>query len=119
MDSNTRLVYSTETDGICPVCKKPLRKCACKKARKSAPAPSDGVIRVSRQTKGRKGKGVSLVTGLPLDSEGLKALAKKLKQRCGTGGSLKNGVLEIQGDPRDTLVEALKEEGFSAKKAGG
>ena len=116
-DSNSRLVYSTETGGLCPQCDKPLKKCACQKKKSGAPGKTDGIVRVSRETKGRKGKGVSLVTGVPGDD--LKAVAKALKQLCGTGGSVKNGVIEIQGDHRDKLVEALKAKGFQVKKAGG
>ncbi|BCS94451.1 translation initiation factor [Desulfoluna limicola] len=122
-DSNSRLVYSTETGRVCPGCGKPVKGCTCKKKKKgasSAPAvKQDGVVRVMRETKGRKGKGMSLVTGVPGSDADIKGLAKELKQLCGTGGSVKNGVIEIQGDHRDKLVEALKSKGFNAKKAGG
>jgi translation initiation factor 1 len=80
---------------------------------------SDGVIRVSRETKGRKGKCVSLVSGVSLNHESLLELAKRLKQKCGSGGTVKGGVIEIQGDHRDTIVKELSVIGFSAKKAGG
>jgi translation initiation factor 1 len=83
-----------------------------------AHASGSGVVRVSRETKGRKGKGVSLISGLPLAADDLKALAKKLKQLCGSGGAVKNGVIEIQGDHRDKLLEALIDLGYQAKKAG-
>jgi translation initiation factor 1 len=76
-------------------------------------------VRVARETKGRKGKGVTLVTGLPLDGAALKALAKELKKTCGTGGTVKDGVIEIQGEHRDTLVAALKKRGYDAKRSGG
>jgi len=79
----------------------------------------DGIVRISRQTKGRKGKGVSVITGIPLSSEKLEALAKQLKQRCGAGGTVKDGVIEIQGDHRDVLVLELKKLGYAAKLAGG
>lgn len=80
---------------------------------------TDGVVRVLRETKGRKGKGVTLITGVPLAADELKDLAKTLKQRCGTGGTVKNGVIEIQGDHRDTVVAELKTKGWVVKKAGG
>jgi len=80
---------------------------------------SDGTVRVARETKGRKGKGVTLVTGVPLDEQALEALAKELKQKCGTGGAVKDGVIEIQGDHRDRLVEELQRRGYRVKKAGG
>ncbi len=112
------LVYSTESGKICPNCEKPEDDCICSELQKSR-VVGDGTVRVSRETKGRKGKGVSLITGLPLNELELKFLAKKLKQRCGVGGSVKNGVIEIQGDVRDTLVAELQKEGYKAKKVGG
>ena len=122
-DSNSRLVYSTETGRVCPTCGKAVTGCTCKKKRKgaaSAPSvPADGIVRVMRETKGRKGKGVSLVTGIPGTEADIKDLAKRLKQLCGTGGSVKGGVIEIQGDHRDKLVAALTAQGFTVKKAGG
>ena len=79
----------------------------------------DGTVRVSRETKGRKGKGVTLISGIPLGAEALAALAKDLKQRCGTGGTVKDGVIEIQGDHRDRLVEELQSRGYRMRRAGG
>ena len=72
-----------------------------------------------RETKGRKGKGVSLITGVPLNDNDLRTLAKQLKQKCGSGGTVKNGVIEIQGDHRDTLMAELKKKGYTVKKSGG
>jgi translation initiation factor 1 len=74
---------------------------------------------VQRETKGRKGKGVTLVQGIPLEDEALKNLARKLKSKCGSGGTVKDGVIEIQGDHRDRLVEVLQKEGYTVKRAGG
>jgi len=111
------LIYSTETGRACPGCGHPVKQCCCSKE-KSRP-PGDGVVRVSRQTKGRKGSGVCLIAGLPLAEAELKQLAKQLKQQCGCGGAVKNGVIEIQGDHRATLVEALVKLGYKAKPAGG
>lgn len=110
------LVFSTEQGRMCPGCRRPVDDCVC-----GAPtSPSgDGVVRVSRETKGRKGKGVTLITGIPLDEKALKSFAKILKARCGTGGTVKNGVVEIQGDQRDVLVPLLQEKGWQVKKAGG
>ncbi|MCF8025521.1 MAG: translation initiation factor Sui1 [Desulfobacteraceae bacterium] len=116
-DSNTRLVYTTEEGGLCRKCGKPAKKCTCRTKQK-APA-GDGTVRVSRETKGRKGKGVTLITGLGLDENQLKQLAKRLKAKCGSGGTVKNGIIEIQGDRRDILVEELGREGFTIKRAGG
>ena len=96
-----------------------MGECACKKKSASPAAKGDGVVRVALEKKSRGGKTVSVVTGLALNDEALKALATDLKKRCGTGGTVKDGVIEIQGDHRDTLVAALAEKGFRAKKAGG
>lgn len=115
--SNTRLVYSDETGGKCPACGQPLRKCQCRENKTST--KSDGIVRIHRETKGRKGKGVTLISGVPLSGEELKALAKTLKQKCGTGGTVKNGIIEIQGDHRDLLLQLLQEKGWKVKKAGG
>ncbi len=85
----------------------------------AGPSKGDGFVRVSRQTKGRKGKGVTLITGVPLAGDELKNLAKQLKQKCGSGGTVKNGVIEIQGDHRDTVVAELSKQEWTVKKAGG
>jgi len=118
-DSNSRLVYSTESGRICPTCGKQSAQCICKKKKSHIIPKGDGKVRVERSTKGRKGKGVTLITGLPLEGSSLKELAKKLKQQCGTGGTVKNGVIEIQGDHRDFLAEHLNSLGYKAIKAGG
>lgn len=117
IDSNSRLVYSSEAGRMCPKCGKPFKNCKCSE-QTTTPA-GDGIVRVSRETKGRKGKGVTLISGVPLDADALKQLGKKLKAKCGSGGTVKNGIIEIQGDHRDLVVEALKNEGFTAKRAGG
>ncbi len=85
----------------------------------SSQPKGDGVVRVARQTKGRKGKGVTLITGVPLRTDELKDLAKTLKQRCGSGGTVKDGIIEIQGDHRDALVKELSTRGWVVKKSGG
>ena len=87
---------------------------------KTAAAPKgDGIIRVGRETKGRKGAGVTVVNGLPLDSEGLADLAGSLKRLCGAGGTVREGVIEIQGEHRDRLVAELTELGYRVKRSGG
>lgn len=111
------LVYSTEFGRMCPGCNKPKSACICPK--KQTAQKRDGIVRLMRETKGRKGKGVTVITGVPLDDEGLKKLAKSLKQQCGSGGSLKDGVIEIQGDHRDALEKELKGLGYTVKRAGG
>lgn len=116
-DSNSRLVYSDEMGTTCRKCGKALKKCSCNSQQNKPVA--DGIVRIERQTKGRKGKGVTLITGVPLAGDELKTLAKQLKQKCGTGGTVKNGVIEIQGDHRDLLLGLLQEKGWKVKKAGG
>jgi translation initiation factor 1 len=110
-------VYSTEYGEMCPECSKSIPLCECTK--KKNIAQGDGVIRVSRDTKGRNGKCVSLITGLVLGDEALKAISKKMKQKCGSGGTVKEGVIEIQGDHRELIVSELKKMGYTAKKTGG
>jgi translation initiation factor 1 len=111
------LVYSTEHGRICPDCNNPVAQCRC--GQKKVPGKGDSIIRVSRETKGRKGSGVTLITGLPLAEPELAALAKQLKQRCGSGGTVKNGVIEVQGDQREVVLAELIRLGYLAKKAGG
>lgn len=112
------LVYSTDGGRMCPACRHPLTDCQCKAAAKT-PAPGDGVARVSRETKGRGGKSVTIVRGLALDPIGLAALGKALRTACGSGGTVKDGVIEIQGEHCDKVIDALKKHGHSAKRAGG
>lgn len=83
------------------------------------PPKGDGIVRISRQTSGRKGNGVSLITGLDLDDAELKKLAKTLKQRCGCGGTVKNGIIEIQSDNREILKNYLETQNYQVKIAGG
>jgi len=116
-DNDADTVYSTEYGKMCPHCGKSKGKCICRK--NQAIPRGDGIVRVGRSTKGRKGKGVTVITGIPLDSNKLKQLAKQLKQKCGTGGTLKDGIVEIQGDHRDVLIEELKKQGFTVKRSGG
>lgn len=111
------LVYSTELGRTCPDCRRPVADCRCGD-RRAAPA-GDGIVRVARETKGRKGSGVTVVTGVPLDGAGLAALARDLKRRCGSGGTVKDGRIEIQGDHRDVLMTELRQRGFTVKRVGG
>lgn len=110
------LVYSTDSGRMCPGCRQALANCICKKA--VIPA-TDGTVRVSRETKGRGGKSVTVVKGLPLDVLALAQLGKQLKAQCGSGGTAKDGVIEVQGDHCDLVVDALKKLGYNVKRAGG
>ena len=112
------LVYSTDSGRMCPVCRAPVGSCVCGKP--AAPRPSaDGSVRVSRETKGRGGKAVTLVRGLALDGEALAALGKRLRTGCGSGGTVKDGVIEVQGDHCDRVMALLVQEGHRVKRAGG
>lgn len=115
--NNSRLVYSTDAGRLCPQCHRPVSDCVCGKDRPAA--TGDGIVRLRRETKGRGGKAVTVVDGVPLAGEQLKALAKTLKQRCGVGGSVKDGQIEIQGDQRASIKAALEDQGFTVKLSGG
>jgi translation initiation factor 1 len=112
-----RIVYSTEQGKMCPECGKPVSSCVCH--RKATLPASDGIVRVSRETKGRKGKGVTVIRGVALDSPALVKLGKKLKIACGSGGTVKDGVIEVQGDHIERVIEYLKKQGWDVKQAGG
>lgn len=110
------LVFSTDAGRHCPACSQPQDACICSQA--TVPE-GDGIARVRRESKGRGGKTVTTVTGVPLAAAELKELASALKRRCGTGGALKEGVIEIQGDHVQLLIDELTKRGFRAKKSGG
>ena len=116
MSSDDRIVYSTEKGRICPACSNPINQCACRKKKLSS---GDGNVRVSRETKGRKGKGITLIKGLNLDAATLALMSKKLKVMCGSGGTVKEGNIEIQGDHIARILDYLKTQGIRAKRAGG
>ena len=118
---NSRLVYSTESGKICTSCQKPVSECTCKKkkSRSQTNIKYDGIIRIKREVKGRKGKTVTTVSAFQLADDELKSLAAQLKRKCGTGGSVKEGIIIIQGDHRDALLSELKKQGYTAKLAGG
>ncbi len=112
-----RLVYSTGMGTLCPNCRRAVRDCVCPKG--TPGKATAGAVRVGRETKGRAGKGVTTVTGLPLSATDLAELAARLKKRCGSGGTVREGVIEIQGDHRDAIVAELSRLGWAAKKSGG
>ncbi len=116
--SSAGLVYSSQHGRICPGCRMPIANCQCRRAPK-APDASGAVVRVGRETKGRKGKGVTVVTGVPLAADALDELGSKLKRLCGSGGTVRDGVIEIQGDHRDILVAEFAKLGWTVKRSGG
>lgn len=115
--SSGGLVYSTEGGRMCPECRQPVAQCHCKPA---VPFPKgDGVVRVGRETKGRGGKAVTVVRGVAIAPDALAALGKQLRTQCGSGGTVKDGVIEVQGDHADRVVALLQQQGFTAKRTGG
>ena len=133
--SNSRTVYSTEMGKMCPGCHRSVGNCSCSpqqkrslKKRVTAPAisnvakandPQDGVVRIRLEKKGRGGKAVTSVNGLPGDEKELKVMAKKIKSKLGTGGAIKDGVVEFQGDRRQDVQKHIEAMGFSVKLVGG
>ena len=114
--SSGGLVYSTESGRMCPDCRQPVAACACSAA---ARVVGDGVVRVSRQSKGRGGKTVTLVKGVALDPVALALLGKQLRTACGSGGTVKDGVIEVQGDHCELVMDTLTKLGHAPTRAGG
>jgi translation initiation factor 1 len=116
------LVYSTDGGRMCPVCRQPLPACVCATraaAQAAAQRRGDGIVRVGRETQGRGGKAVTVVRGVDGDADTLAALGRRLRAACGSGGTVKDGVLEVQGDHRDRVVALLTQAGYTVKRAGG
>ncbi len=113
--SSGGLVYSTDSGRMCPACRQPLAACVC--ARQARAPAGDGIVRVSRESKGRGGKTVTLVRGLALDADALVSLGKRLRSACGTGGTVKDGVIEVQGDHAERVIALLQAEGFAVKRS--
>ena len=121
MVDNSRLVYSSKSGRICPKCGKPAISCTCKgkKGKPQSHLKPDGIIRIRREKKGRRGKTVTTISGFQEETDDSKQIAKGLKNKCGTGGSIKDGIIIIQGDHRQTIQTELKKQGFKVKLAGG
>lgn len=113
-----RIVYSTDQGKLCPDCTNSITACNCAQQKKNL-IIGDGVVRIKLETKGRKGKGVTIISGLAVNENDLKKLTKELKKRCGTGGAVKTGDIEIQGDQRGVIKTFLENKGYTAKLAGG
>ena len=113
VNSNSQLVYSTDMGSICPSCQKTRTKCECRK--KSRKLHGDGIIRIEKSTKGRKGKTVTLISGILENEQTLLDLAKSLKQHCGSGGSVKDGIILIQGKHCNKIKVYLEEKGYHIK----
>lgn len=111
------LVYSTDAGRMCPACRRPIAQCVCGQSRGAA--PSDGIVRVVCETKGRGGKSVTVIRGLALDAAALTLLGKQLKTACGSGGTVKDGVIEVQGEHLETVMTLLQKQGWTVKQSGG
>lgn len=120
-DDGARTVYSSQSGRLCPRCRRPATTCRCaqKVEAKSSAFPNDGFVRVRREKQGRGGKTVTTIAGVPLSADALRDLAGELKRRCGTGGTAKDGVIEIQGEHVETLMAELTGRGYRVKRAGG
>lgn len=103
---------------MCPECRRPVAQCICRQAAAAVPA-GDGIVRVLRETKGRGGKAVTVVRGVPVDAAGLVKLGQELKASCGSGGTVKDGVVEVQGDHVEKVLALLQQRGYKVKRAGG
>lgn len=114
------LVYSTETGRTCPECRQPQAACSCRQQAAAAAQRGSGTVRLLHETKGRGGKGVTVVRGLALDAEALALFGKTLRTACGAGGAVKEGgTLEVQGEHRDTVARLLGQAGIAFKRSGG
>ncbi|MDD5130381.1 MAG: stress response translation initiation inhibitor YciH [Candidatus Omnitrophica bacterium] len=114
-DLGSRLVYSTAQGKICQDCAQPVNNCICHKVKKNTMPDTDGVVRLRYEIKGRQGKGMTLISGLPLHEEGLLEIAKNLKQRFGTGGAVKDFIIQLQGDFRRQAAQELSKLGYNVK----
>ena len=117
-----RLVYSTDGGrvSLCPTCGQPYKQCRCDQpSSRGSARKSDGIVRVMRDRKHRGGKTVTVITGVSTNDDGLATLAQQLKKLCGSGGTVKDGTIEIQGDHCDKVQAKLLEMGYRVKRAGG
>jgi translation initiation factor 1 len=111
------LVYSTDGGRMCPQCRRPQAACAC--AAQKTPPRGDGIVRVSRERAQRGGKTVTVVRGLGLDAAALAELGRRLRGACGSGGTAKEGTVEVQGDHVERVIAWLQAEGHTVRRAGG
>jgi translation initiation factor 1 len=112
---NGGIVYSTEHGRMCPNCSAPLEKCLC---HQKTQVPTEGIVRIRKETKGRKGSTVTVITGIPLHDPELTEFCTRLKKRCGSGGTVKDGAIEIQGDHGTLLREELSKHGWKVQLLG-
>lgn len=111
--NDSRLIYSTDKGSICPDCSQPVEECICRKIKREALPDASGKVKIRHETAGRKNKGVTIIYGLPLKQDDLLKLAGKLKSTFGTGGSVKDYTIELQGDHREKVAVELRRLGYS------
>ena len=111
--TDSRLIYSTDKGSVCPGCSNPIKECICRQIRRNALPETSGKVRIRHETAGRRNKGVTIIYGLPLSQEQLEKLAKKLKSTFGTGGTVKDYTIELQGDQREKVAVELRRLGYS------
>lgn len=109
---NSQLIYSTDQGSICPDCSKPAKECVCRKLERNAVPVTSGKAKIRHETAGRKNKGVTMISNLPLSRDQLETLAKKLKSTFGTGGTVKGHTIELQGDQREKVAVELRRLGY-------
>lgn len=115
-NGDSQLIYSTDKGKICPDCARPIKECACLRMRRSAVPETGGKVKIRHETAGRKNKGVTIIYGLPLSRDELEKLAGKLKSTFGTGGSVKDHTIELQGDQREKVAVELRRLGYAVNK---
>jgi translation initiation factor 1 len=115
--ASSGLVYSTTAGRMCPGCRRPAGECLC--GREKSMRVAEAVVRVSRETKGRNGKSVTVIRGLGLEPAALEQIGKQLRTACGSGGTVKDGVIEVQGDHCERVMQLLRGQGRVVKRAGG
>lgn len=108
-------MYSTDHGAMCPECGRPVAGCCCRDLNRARIARTDGVVRVRYEKSGRKGKGVTMISGLPLNQADLEQVSREFKKRFGAGGTVHGGVIEVQGDRRDQITGELKNRGYTVK----
>lgn len=108
----SRLIYSTDLGSTCPDCRQPKNSCVCRQIKRRAVPVNGGSARIRYETAGRKGKGMTLISGLSLSQEALLVLSRELKQQFGTGGAVKDYVIELQGDQREKVIQVLRKSGL-------
>jgi translation initiation factor 1 len=111
--TDPQLIFSTDKGSICSDCSKPIKECVCREIKRNAVPQTSGSVKIRHETMGRRNKGVTMISNLPLSEEQLQTLVKKFKSTFGTGGAVKDYTIELQGDQRDKVAVELRRLGYS------